>query len=218
MQYHLFVAVLFLNIAICLYGSDEGLHIHNTLPHPTPPHIIPINSRERILPQKRRIPTMISEDDNLPFLQPATLDEVHKVMKSLGALKSPGADGLPGLFYRKHWQLIGADLLEVVNRFLQTGTFSSTLNQTHLCLVPKRTNPSNVAHYRPISLCNYAYKIILKFLVMRMRPLMGKIVCANQSAFVPGRVIHIILLWLKKLSIISDVKDDNSRKMVDSLH
>lgn len=41
--------------------------------------------------------------------------------------------------------------------------------------------------FRPISLCNVAYKIITKVLVQRLRPYLDYLVEPLQSSFIPGR-------------------------------
>jgi len=64
------------------------------------------------------------------------------------------------------------------------------INHTFIALIPKRDNPAETQHFRPISLCNTVYKTISKILVNRMRPLLDKPVSPVQSAFVPGRSIH----------------------------
>jgi len=64
------------------------------------------------------------------------------------------------------------------------------INHTFLALIPKRDNPTETQHFRPISLCNTVYKTISKILVNRLRPLLDKIVSPVQSAFIPGRSIH----------------------------
>ena len=55
--------------------------------------------------------------------------------------------------------------------------------------LPKVLNPSNINHYRPISLCNTIYKVISKLLVDRLRTVIGNLVSPAQSAFIPGRWI-----------------------------
>ena len=55
--------------------------------------------------------------------------------------------------------------------------------------LPKVLNPSNINHYRPISLCNTIYKVISKLLVDRLRTVIGNLVSPAQSAFISGRWI-----------------------------
>lgn len=64
-----------------------------------------------------------------------------------------------------------------------------SINKTFLVLIPKTKHPFNFNHYRPISLCNFAYNIISKILIERMKKLMGMIVSPNQEAFVEGHSI-----------------------------
>lgn len=55
--------------------------------------------------------------------------------------------------------------------------------------VPKTKNPSRVIDYKPISLCNVAYKLASKVIAKHMRVVLKDIVCENQSAFVAERLI-----------------------------
>lgn len=52
-----------------------------------------------------------------------------------------------------------------------------------------------VNHFRPISLCNVAYKLILKLLTTKLKPLLDKIISPTQFAFIPN-------LWIAKNQVI----------------
>lgn len=66
---------------------------------------------------------------------------------------------------------------------------SQIINETFIVLIPKVNQPQNFNHFIPISLCNFAYKIVATILAGKLSKVLDKIISPNQSAFVKGRWI-----------------------------
>jgi hypothetical protein len=81
------------------------------------------------------------------------------------------------------------EVCKVALHFLNGSNLDDRINVTHIALIPKKTVPSCVSDFRPISLCNVSYKIIAKVLANRLKLILSHIISANQSAFIPGRLI-----------------------------
>lgn len=69
------------------------------------------------------------------------------------------------------------------------------VNSSLIVLIRKVSNPSITHHFRPIRLCNVVYKIILKFLVVKLRPHLDKITSLVQSTSIPNK-------WIAKNQVI----------------
>ena len=50
------------------------------------------------------------------------------------------------------------------------------LNKTHIALIPKMQGLETIGRYRPISLCNTVYKVVMKIIVARLRPFWSNLV------------------------------------------
>ena len=85
---------------------------------------------------------------------------------------------------------MGMDLLRVIEESWKNGKIPTIFNSTFLALIPKSDSPMSFEGFRPISLCNYNYKIIGRILSTRIRNLLGKYISGEQFGFFPGRQIH----------------------------
>lgn len=99
-------------------------------------------------------------------------------------------DGFPGLFYQRYWDQVKADVCNLVRDFLEGEANIEKLNQTNIVFIPKVPNPKSISQFRPISLCNFCYKVISEVLANRLKPLLPSIISQEQSAFIGGRQIH----------------------------
>ena len=116
--------------------------------------------------------------------RPVTNEEIEMAIFQLGPQKSPGLDGIPAFFYQELWTIVRQDIFNFVHAFFHSGNLFKAFNQTFITLIPKIRILEEVAHFKPISLCNVSYKIISKIFVSRLKPFMDSLITPYQNAFV----------------------------------
>lgn len=132
----------------------------------------------------------ISDQQNSWLTLPITEAEVKEATFQLGAFKAPGSDGFNGHFYQRSWDEVKTGVTEMVRGFFDRDECIDALNVTNLILIPKVDHPESASQYRPISLCNFSYKIIAKILANRMRLVLDSCISEQQRAFIPNRLIQ----------------------------
>ena len=137
---------------------------------------------------------------------PITDDKIVRVVFKSPKHKSPGPDGFPAEFYQITLSIIGNDVIKACQHFFSSGHILREMNCTFISLIPKNAGADSLENYRPISLCNFIYKIISKLLADRLQNVIHKIISPNQAAFIKGRSIHHNILLANDL-----VKDLHSK-------
>ncbi|KAK3189547.1 hypothetical protein Dsin_029108 [Dipteronia sinensis] len=128
-----------------------------------------------------------------------TDDEIREVCFSLHPNKAHGPDGFNAHFFKITRDIVGEDVISVVQEFFRSGLLLKELNATILALVPKVPNPSRMKDFRPISCCNTLYKIIAKIIANRIKHCLPDIISPSQSAFVADRCIGDNILLVQEL-------------------
>lgn len=72
--------------------------------------------------------------------------------------------------------MLKSDMLKVFIEFFKTGIINMGVNATFIVLIPKKEGATELSDFRPISLINNLYKIIVKVLSLRLRKVMDKII------------------------------------------
>src|SRR3954470_11545342 len=113
------------------------------------------------------LPTMELQDLEDPF----SMEELKRAVFSTAVDKAPGPDGFSGGFFKTSWNVVKEDLLRSMNKFYDLNDPSfGNLNVAHYFLLPKKDQPTEAAHFRPISLIHAFGKLVSKILASRLQP------------------------------------------------
>ncbi|CAN0916841.1 LINE-1 retrotransposable element ORF2 protein [Linum grandiflorum] len=142
--------------------------------------------------------------------RPLSATEIHSALKRMGGLTAPGKDGFQPIFYQKCWDIVGTDFVDFVADCFRIPEKVLGVNSTLLTLIPKKAIPTSMMDFRPISLCNVAYKTLTKCVANRIKGLMCGLTHPSQTSFVPGRHITDNILILQE--VVHSMNSDYVRK------
>ena len=74
-------------------------------------------------------------------------------------------------------------MLRVIEDSRRNGKIPVVFNSTFIALIPKSDFPSTFHDFRPISLCNFSYKVIGKIISTRIKKVLGRYISNEQFGF-----------------------------------
>ena len=142
------------------------------------------------------------ERDNL--IKEMKIEELEGIVRDCDHNKSPGLDGLCYEFYQETFSIIKNDLLQVMQCQLDRTRIIDSNKNGVTRLAPKVNGVPAVDELRPITLLNCDYKILSKWLVRRMKPVLPLVIKSGQLCTVGNK--NILFGVSNILSSILDVK------------
>ncbi|KAM2841743.1 hypothetical protein PS2_029967 [Malus domestica] len=127
-----------------------------------------------------------SEQINDDLLKPFTLEDIKCAVLQMEGLKAAEPDGFHGNFYHSCSEIVNKIISRSISEFSSLRYLYPDMNHMNIVLIPKIEAPKSISHFRPISLCNFAYKIFLKLMASRLKTHLPGLISHHQSAFVPG--------------------------------
>jgi hypothetical protein len=127
------------------------------------------------------IEPQITDEMNESLCKDFLGEEILDALFQIGPLKVPGPDGFPAHFFQQHWDVMKQNMTRgVQDFFFATGKMPPGVNEASIVLLPKKDDLELLTDFRLISLCNVIYKVILKCLVNRLRPLLQDIIATHE--------------------------------------
>lgn len=121
-----------------------------------------------------------------------SLSEIEDAIDDLNSGKSPGPDGLSSGFYKKFRAEVSGLLHGVFKESYDLGRLPPSFSKAHTVLIPKGESPEQlikVTGYRPITLTNTDYKILMKVLARRLQSVIKELIGPHQTCGIKGRTI-----------------------------
>jgi hypothetical protein len=135
----------------------------------------------------------VEEEDNRSLLEEISKEELKEALFSFQKDKISGPDGWTIELCKELYEILGQDILKVVEDTRLSGKIPARFNTTFIALIPKYDNPSSLDEFRPISICNCIYKVVTKIIARRIKLILSNHISSEQFGFLEGRQIHEVI-------------------------
>lgn len=146
-----------------------------------------------------------------------TTDDFSEAVRSMQINSSPGSDGITSEFYKLFFKDLSPLFLAMTKEIFEEEALTDSQNLSYITLIPKESDdPTNMKHFRPISLLNVDYKIITKALTTKLSTVMPHLIHPDQTCSVKGRNIQQSNHFIRDvISLAHDKQLDNSILSLD---
>lgn len=93
---------------------------------------------------KDLIQPVISQEDNDALCAIPDKEEIKGAVFQLGALKEPGPDGFPAIFFQHYWKEVGVAITEMVQHFFRSSYLLKHINHSFIALLLKVNHPTRI--------------------------------------------------------------------------
>ena len=157
----------------------------------------------------------LSDSAREGLVKDMTMGELEEIVKDCARNKSPGLDGISYEFYQKTFPIIKEDLLKIYRCQLNRKKLIKSNKEGVTRLAPKVDGVPSVDELRPITLLDCDYKILSKWLVERMKPVLPFVIKSGQLCTVGKK--NILFGVNNILSSIFNVKQRKSEACLVTL-
>ncbi|KAJ0482819.1 putative RNA-directed DNA polymerase [Helianthus annuus] len=147
----------------------------------------------------------LSDEEAESLVAPFSLEEIKSAVWDCHGDRAPGPDGVNFGFIKRCWAGFQQDFINLFNEFYLNPSINLGCTASFLALIPKCSDPSGLADFRPISLIGCINKIISKVLVKRLKVVIHKLISEEQTAFLSNRsildgpiILNEVVAWMKK--------------------
>ena len=126
-----------------------------------------------------------------------SVEECRLAFVGMAKRKVPRSDGLPMEFYVKFWDVLGEDLVCVLNSCYREGFLSLSQRSGVISLSFKKGDRLDIRNWRPISLLNVNYKLASRVIAGRLLKVIHLVVEEDQTCGAPGCFIGENVAFLR---------------------
>ena len=146
-------------------------------------------AQERLLEE---IAPCFSEADNALLSSPPTMQDVKETIADSNLSAAPGNDGIPSMFYKTCWNIMGEPLTEVMQEIFRLTPLTPSLRTSLMVFgsKPKKPNSLRPQDKRRISLLNSDFKTASGLEARRLKKTLTHTLCPLQLVAGDDRRIH----------------------------
>ena len=115
------------------------------------------------------------------------LEELKSILKMLKDRKAVGPDGINAELLKFGGPYLENLLLKMFNNIIRSNEFPKDFNLSEIVTIFKKGDAADCGNYRPISLLNHVYKILMQIIYKRIANTLSESLPSTQAAYQPAR-------------------------------